>query len=108
MDDFSSSRFSMLYMKQPFSPTVGINQVDATDEFFKLQDCIDAVVKYINDNGGFTVLGWYKRGEINDSSNDDSENQVQSSEMGYHVVSMKPTNFHVLNRAEFKKLKYDM
>ena len=108
MDDFSSSRFSMIYMKQAFSPTVGINQVDATDEYFKLHDCVDNVVEYINANGGFTVLGWYKRGEINDSSNDDSQNQVESSEMGYHVVSMNPTNLKVLDRAEFQTLKYDM
>ena len=29
-----------------------------------LENCF----QFINDNGGFTVLGWYKRGVINDKS----------------------------------------
>ena len=50
------------------------------------------VVRYINDNGGFTVIGWYKKGSINDISTEESDNQVESSEMGYHIVSITPTN----------------
>ena len=37
-----------------------------TNAFFDILTCIDNVVEYINDNGGFTVMGWYKHGVIND------------------------------------------
>lgn len=73
-----------------------------------MQDCIDNVIEYINGNGGFTVVGWYKRGGINDFSNDDSENQVESSEIGYHVVSIYPTNKAIMTNDEFRSQQFDM
>lgn len=108
MDDFSSTRFSKLYLKESFSSTVRFNMLDFTPTFFNLQSCIDDVIGYINDNGGFTVLGWYKRGEINDISNEETQNQVESSEIGYHIVSLYPTNTAILTRIEFQRKKYEM
>ena len=29
-------------------------------------DHIEQVVDFVNDNGGFTITGWYKRGIIHD------------------------------------------
>ena len=103
MDDFSSLEFSDLYMKSAFSSTVRFNILDFTPAYFRLQDCIDNVIDHINDAGGFTVIGWYKRGEINDVSNDDSQNQVESSEIVYHIVSIYQTNMDILNRNEFQR-----
>ena len=57
MDDFSSSRFSNLYLKVPFASMVRFNMLDYTTRFFDLQKWIDEIVEYINDNGGFTVVG---------------------------------------------------
>ena len=73
-----------------------------------MQDCIEDVVEYVNSNRGFTVVGWYKRGEINDISNDDSQNEVESSEIGYHVVSITPTDEKLLTDVELLKKKFDM
>ena len=53
---------------------------------------IDKVIGFINDHDGFTVVGWYKRGEINDSSNEESNNQVESSEIAFHIISIMPKN----------------
>eukprot|EP00957_Ditylum_brightwellii_P047517 3608547-Ditylum_brightwellii.AAC.1 len=36
-----------------------------TDRYFELLDHINQVVQFINQNGGWTVVGWYKRGVIN-------------------------------------------
>ena len=108
MDDFSSLKFSNLYMKSPFSSTVRFNVLDFTPAYFRLQECIDNVIKWINDDGGFTVIGWYKRGEINDVSNDDSQNQVESSEIVYHIVSIYPTKLDILKRIELQRMKFDM
>ena len=64
-------------------------------------------MKYINENGGFTVIGWYKCGEINDISNEESQNEVESSDIGYHIVSIVPTNREIVKRTEFNNMKFD-
>eukprot|EP00957_Ditylum_brightwellii_P106027 8087676-Ditylum_brightwellii.AAC.1 len=33
-----------------------------------MQLALDSCIELINDNGGFTIVGWYKRGIINDQS----------------------------------------
>ena len=77
--------------------------------FFDFLHC-NIVVKncHINDNGGFTVIGWYKKGSINDISTEESDNQVESSEMGYHIVSITPTNKTILENEEYKKLRFNI
>ena len=69
--------------------------------YYRLRDTIDKVVEYINSKGRFPVVGWYKRGEINDQSNDDSQNEVESSEIGVHVVSIQATDKTVLDDSNF-------
>ena len=107
MDDFSSLQFSSLYMKDDFTSTIRFNLLDYTPAYFSLQEAADNVVEYINTNGGFTVIGWYKRGEINDVSNDDSQNEVESSEIGYHIVYIFPTNRAIVNRVGLKNKQFD-
>ena len=58
-------------------------------------------------NSGFTVIGWYKRGEISDVSNKENENDVDAGDIGYHIVSLYPTSHVVLNSDEFKNTKFD-
>ena len=108
MDDFSSINFTSLYLKSPFSSTVRFNILDLTPAYYNLQGCIDDVIKFINDNGGFTVVGWYKRGEINDISNDDSQNEVESSEVGHHIVSIYPTNRDIIKMRDFTSKQFDI
>ncbi len=108
MEDFSSLSFSKLYMKTSLSPTVKFNCLDYTPAYYKLQDCIDNVLEYVNTNGGFTVIGWYKRGEINDISIDDSQNVVESETNWYHVVSMYPTNKDLIKNPELKEEQFDI
>ena len=60
MAGFSSIKFSKLYLSANFSPNTLLQQVQFTDEFFEIMDRIEDVVDYIHDNGGFTIVGWYK------------------------------------------------
>jgi len=108
MDDFSSLNFCNLYLKTPFSWNIRANLLDFTHAYYKLQECIENTIDYINSNGGFTVIGWYKRGEINDISNDDSQNEVESSEIGHHIVSIYPTNRDIVKLDEFKTKQFDI
>ncbi len=60
VEDFSSLNFSSLYLKDALPVSVKFNSLDYTPQYFRLQMCIDDVVQYVNENGGFTVVGWYK------------------------------------------------
>ena len=85
---------------------------------------IGECIGLINDNDGFTIIAWYKRGSMNDkdliaSCNNDGSTKVHntsygnsnkevtvqlgSGELSYHVVSINPTNRDFLD----KNLKFD-
>ena len=103
MRKFSSNKFSKIYLTKYISPNVKVRELRHTQAYFDLIDKINQVVAYINSNGGFTVIGWFKRGTINDkafTSNDqtnnnrnpDGENIVDSSDLNYHIVDIHPSN----------------
>eukprot|EP00957_Ditylum_brightwellii_P038692 2924703-Ditylum_brightwellii.AAC.1 len=48
--------------------TVKVGTFHVSQAYFDLKGCILKSIKFINDNGGFTVRGWLKRGIINDRS----------------------------------------
>ena len=112
VNNFSSTKFSLLYLNQRLPPSVKVSALNMTDEYFDLLDCITRAIDYINDHGGFTVVGWYRRGIINDRSlvvsNNNNTNynqnhnaediQVGSGEINYHVVELYPTDRSHLDR----------
>ena len=65
--------------------------------FTAMEECVDL----INNNGGIAVVGWYKRGVINDksliaahniSNSTEVDVQVDSGETSYHIVSISLSN----------------
>jgi hypothetical protein len=120
MNGFSSNKFSKLYLSNTLSPSVVLQHLQFTDEFFSLEDCIQDVLNYIHDNGGFTIIGWYKRGEINDRSlvtdgtnqnnnynNNDENVRVGSGTVSYHVTQILPTVCGLLNCDVLRSKKFD-
>ena len=73
-----------------------------------MEDSIDSVLQYINETGGFTVVGWYKRGEIVDVSKEskNQEDRVVASEITYHLVAIKPTYPTLLNEDILRERRY--
>ena len=49
-----------------FQPATRINSFEKITKLSIFEDSIDNVVGIINDNGGFTIIGWYKRWYIKD------------------------------------------
>jgi len=67
MSNFSSNnKFTKLYNKVWFSPSVRVSELQMmTDSsYFNLLDCVENCMILMNNHGGFTVVGWYKRGVI--------------------------------------------
>ena len=106
MSGFSSAKFSKLYLSANFSPNTNVDQLEFTSEFFEIMNHLEQVVDYIHDNGGFTIIGWYKRGVINDRSlcqnntsagnNNSSSNnesiEVDNGQANFHITQIFPTN----------------
>jgi hypothetical protein len=129
MKNFSSLQFSKLYLSGNVSPNVLLEQIQFTAEMFEMMACIDRVLAYIHNNGGFTIIGWYKRGIINDrslvsnNSNSNSNNnnnrnenenmKVDSGEIHFHITQILPTDRSMLDPEstmgrQLNSLKFDI
>ena len=97
-NDFSSTKFSLFYLKKRLPSNVTVNALTITQEYFDIEDGITNVVKLVNDNGGWTVTGWYKRGLITDKSllevppSNVVSTEVASGQINYHIVQLLPSN----------------
>lgn len=137
LDDFSSMRFMELYMRGKLPGTCKLYMLQMTNAGIGMYESIENCIQLINNNGGFTVTGWYKRGSINDkgliappstnsngttnnsgSSNSNYNNnnaevvQVDASDISYHVISIIPTNRDFLDNTkdlaiQLNALKFD-
>ena len=105
--EFSSTKFSRSYLTGRIPPTVRKNTLNQTsDLFWQLEECITNVVEYVNENGGWTVVGWYKRGSMKDRSlievaNNNNANEedttVASGKLNMHIIELLPTNNLLMN-----------
>ena len=122
--NFSSLRFSQLYLSGFLPANVKVSALQNDDCFWDMEDQIEKVVDFINTNGGWTAIGWYKRGEIKDRSLLDStanngqnsnnvDENVGSGKINYHIVQLMPTDVRILDSTtslgrELDSLKYDV
>ena len=111
MEEFSSIKFSLLYLTQYFPITVQRECLDPlSDNHDDLYDSIDNVLNFYNKNGGFTIIGWYRRGEIVDSVQYDtkSTDKVTASDVNYHVTSIYPSGFIDEEPDEVQEMKFNV
>ena len=123
MNDFGSLKFTSLFItgegKGRFPSSIAATALDEgdanNDHGSVLEDCIDNQIDFINNNGGFTVSGWYKRGSIMDGilsnttkQSGDNEMTIASSEVQYHAVSIIPTCRDILEHPTFKRNKFNV
>ena len=62
-----------------------------------------AIVDYVNGHGGWTVIGWHRRGV---TVGDDGAPELNAFTKG-HVVRFEPTNLSDANRIAIEALKYN-
>ncbi len=125
--DFSSTKFSLCYLTSRIPATVKKNILSqASDVYWDLESSIEDVVDFVNENGGWTAVGWYKRGSIKDRSliessgnsnanngNEDGGKKVGSGNLNFHVVELLPTNQQLLDTntllgQDLHDLKFDV
>ena len=64
----SFTNFNLLFMDRPIPPNTHVTPLEQTDTSEVLDQDISDCVDTINENGGFQVVLWYSRREINDQS----------------------------------------
>ena len=97
--NFSSTKFKRLYMNGPLQGNIKEQTFEGTNTYMDLKDSIKDVVQFINDNGGFTILGWYRRGIITDKlmAGITEETYTTEGDITFHIVSVSPTNKNLLD-----------
>ena len=105
---FSSHKFTQYFIRKPFESHTTFNTFDASDAFVKMCDSIFQIFNYANARDKFTVIGWSKRGEINDQSAIGEDQKVVATEVTNHVTTILLNDF---NDTDYKKtieqFKYD-
>ena len=99
---FSSSNFNKLFLSGPIPSSTIVSKFDYSDISLILERCIEDVINVINENGGFTIVYWYSRGDIcNDSlinSIAREQERADSGKLNYYIVQILPINRDYLKR----------
>ena len=95
-----------MFLSENFSKSVNISDLEKDNIVENFNDATDEMTDYVNNNGGFTVYGWYKRGEKDDKSSDEDA-KTGSSEFVYHIVHLHCTTESVQNDHIVESLKLD-
>lgn len=68
---------------------------------------VNAMVDYVNTNGGWTVVGWFKKGEVKDMAAASDDVKVESDEVKMHLSLLTPTNLDLayLRSTNIKELQ---
>lgn len=121
--EFSSHQFSLGFLNRDFPIGVQSNDLQLSDAFWQLGDTIEEIIGFVNDHGGWTVIGWYSRGVINDRTltginssisnntnnggSNNAEVQVDGSGLTFHFVKIIPTDSTLLNRNSYAGGRFD-
>jgi hypothetical protein len=93
---FRSWRVSKLFIK-PTAMTAD-NQVFFA-HMWEIRNVAAAIKDKVNEEGGWTIVGWYRKGEITDASAPTNEagNEIASDSHPIHINYLYPTNENSLN-----------
>ena len=95
-EEFSSTAFTRFFMKKVIPPNTPVGVLEKTNAFEDMKCCMNECIELINDNGGFEVVLWYTRGEINDKSllgmNTPETEKTDAGKLNFHIVSLRPND----------------
>ena len=95
------NKLSCTYLTYDIPTDNYLSQLDYTTKYSELLDCMDKIVYFIDNNGGFTVTIWYNIVNINDrvlvepnsygggfefSGNNNQDNQVTARDVNHHII----------------------
>ena len=96
--EFRSYKFSKLFFEH-LDAIASLQPEVYHSIHHKIRKQTKIMVKYINDNGGWTIIGWHKLGE----TTEDTGELVVSIATGGHIVRIEPTKPSALENDAFTK-----
>ena len=94
---FSSAAFSRIYLKGSFPQNSNAGMFEHNEQYSNLKNAARQNVNIINENGGWTIVGWYKRGMMTDRALIGNVDQISADDaqvdgdVNYHIVNIIPT-----------------
>lgn len=112
--DFSSLRTTkLLFKNQSILADIEMLQNNNVHEY--IQDKWRGSVKHVNDNGGWTIVGWFIRATIDDEEKEENDETLLRTSVKINVSYLYPTNKssrsipdeHTINQSDIRKLISD-
>ncbi len=104
VENFSSFQFMKMFLNGTFPSNVQLSTLQELGNIDLIQEAIERCLTTINDRCGFTIFGWYKRGEINDQGNSESDQAVEAGHTAIHLVHAIITETETFNLPQDQKL----
>ena len=100
ISDFTSYKFQQIFMNGQIPIGAAVESFCVTSLVYNdLYDSICDVIDFINTRGGWTIVGWSIRGEINDvspeSTTGSATEKVEAPSVSHHIVHIFPTNENI-------------
>ena len=96
--DFRSWKFSKLSV--PFASHMSTHEIDDFEEQqTDIRKSVKAMVAHINSRGGWTVIGWHRRGTKHTS---DEAEEVLANKTAGHISYLMPTDLDDLDHEDCK------
>jgi hypothetical protein len=73
-----------------------------TDRYDEVQKSVIDIVRFVNQHGGWRVVGWHRRGVTTDLESGDA---ILNERTQGHLTVLSPTDVNLENTDEFKKMK---
>ena len=90
VDDFTSLSFSKLLFKNN-EILATENELNRNTVWFILQQTWKKVLSHVNENGGWTIVGWYKRGTQAEDELQDNEEAIVKETVKINVCRLAPS-----------------
>jgi hypothetical protein len=103
--DFCSLKMTRLFFRNfdTFVNHHSMNDLHVSNQ--SVQKHWSDAMQYINENDGWTLVGWFMLGNHADAA--DQHDKVQNFQTTAHLKSLQPTNIGVLKKEDFLKACID-
>jgi hypothetical protein len=105
VNDTRSLRTSRLF-GEGIEQVAGESKDVRTTEERIIKRHVKSCVNYINNHGGFTIMGYITTGNIVDNSDEVGSSKIQSIEPTTHIIYLYPTDHNIVGMDEYVSLKY--
>ena len=97
---YKSLRTTQCFFKNYSSRDVAPVEEDGLKH--KIRPKVATMTNYINQNGGWTVVGWFKKGEITDQAT--GQDKVANQEVTNHIIFMEPSDITLLSSDHYQSI----